>query len=127
VGATGGAAPGSGGATATVDAGRDAGGGVDLGGADAGAADAGRPAVGGNSGSGGRGVGGATGAGGTTGALPPITIWIAGDSTVATGTAPCPIGWGGQFKPLFNAQVAVTNSAIAGRSVRTWRRVHSAA
>jgi lysophospholipase L1-like esterase len=52
--------------------------------------------------------------------LPPITIWIAGDSTVANGSAPCPIGWGGQFKPLFNAQVAVTNSAIAGRSVRTW-------
>jgi lysophospholipase L1-like esterase len=58
--------------------------------------------------------------GGSTGVQPPLTIWIAGDSTVATGTAPCPIGWGGQFKPLFKDQVTVTNSAIAGRSVRTW-------
>ena len=82
---------------------------------------------GGASGAGGRGgasgaSGGAgtTGGGGTGGALPAITIWIAGDSTVATGSAPCPIGWGGQFKPLFGSQVAVTNSAVAGRSVRTW-------
>jgi lysophospholipase L1-like esterase len=69
---------------------------------------------------GGRGAGGATGAGGTTGGQRPITIWIAGDSTVANGSAPCPIGWGGQFKPFFNPQVTVTNSAVAGRSVRTW-------
>ena len=114
-GTPGGATQGSGGAIITVDAGRDAGA-VDSGGA----ADAARPATGGAPGTGGRGAGGATGAGGTTGALPPLTVWIAGDSTVATGSAPCPIGWGGQFRPFFNAQVAVTNSAIAGRSVRTW-------
>jgi lysophospholipase L1-like esterase len=54
------------------------------------------------------------------GALANTTIWIAGDSTVATGSAPCPIGWGGQFKPYFGDRVTVVNSAVAGRSVRTW-------
>jgi lysophospholipase L1-like esterase len=49
-----------------------------------------------------------------------ITVWIAGDSTVATGSAPCPIGWGGQFDPHFNSRVTVVNSAVAGRSVRNW-------
>jgi uncharacterized repeat protein (TIGR02543 family) len=53
-------------------------------------------------------------------ALSPITIWIAGDSTVANGSSPCPIGWGGQFLPYFNSQVKVVNSAVGGRSVRTW-------
>ena len=53
------------------------------------------------------------------------TIWIAGDSTVsthnaATATSVESWGWGGQFNPLFNTFVTVTNSAIAGRSVRTW-------
>jgi len=61
----------------------------------------------------------AAGSGGAGGVQPNLTIWIAGDSTVATG-GPCPIGWGGQFKALFNAKVAVTNSAVGGRSVRTW-------
>jgi len=69
---------------------------------------AGTPSAGGNAGSSGAG-----------GAQPNVTIWIAGDSTVATG-GPCPIGWGGQFNALFNAKVAVTNSAVGGRSVRTW-------
>jgi lysophospholipase L1-like esterase len=64
-------------------------------------------------------MGGATGSGGG-GGQPRITIWIAGDSTVANGSAPCPIGWGGQLQPYFNGQVTVTNSAVAGRSVRTW-------
>jgi lysophospholipase L1-like esterase len=39
---------------------------------------------------------------------------------VANGSAPCPIGWGGQVKPYFDSRVTVTNSAVAGRSVRTW-------
>jgi lysophospholipase L1-like esterase len=125
----GGALLGTGGATSTVDAGgtvnpTDAA--RDVGVPDtASGVDAARPGTGGATSTvdaGGRGTGGSTGGGsaGTTGTLPPITIWIAGDSTVATGSAPCPIGWGGLFKPFFNAQVAVTNSAIAGRSVRTW-------
>jgi lysophospholipase L1-like esterase len=57
--------------------------------------------------------------GGSGGVQPNVSVWIAGDSTVANG-GPCPIGWGGQFKALFNAKVAVTNSAVGGRSVRTW-------
>lgn len=52
--------------------------------------------------------------------LPNVTVWIAGDSTVANGSTPCPRGWGGHFKPFFNSQVTVINSAVAGRSVRTW-------
>jgi lysophospholipase L1-like esterase len=57
----------------------------------------------------------------TTGAtLPNVTIWIAGDSTVATGGPSCPFGWGGQFAPLFDNRVTVVNSAVAGRSIRTW-------
>ncbi len=53
-------------------------------------------------------------------ALPVVTIWIAGDSTVANGSSPCPIGWGGQLAPYFDDQVTVVNSAVGGRSVRTW-------
>jgi lysophospholipase L1-like esterase len=59
------------------------------------------------------------------GALPNITVWIAGDSTVASHNAASATsveswGWGGQFEPLLDGKAAVTNSAIAGRSVRTW-------
>jgi lysophospholipase L1-like esterase len=98
----------------------------------AGGGSAGRGASGGSGGTAGGGGGGGSpvagrgggsagsaGAGGA-GALPAITLWIAGDSTVANGSSPCPIGWGGQFKPYFNDRVSVTNSAVGGRSVRTW-------
>ncbi|WP_441292787.1 GDSL-type esterase/lipase family protein [Sorangium sp. KYC3313] len=74
---------------------------------------------GGPSGSGGAGASGAGGAGGA-GPLPDITIWIAGDSTVANGQTPCPAGWGGQLAALFDDRVTVVNSAVGGRSVRTW-------
>ena len=50
----------------------------------------------------------------------PITVWIAGDSTVANGSTPCPTGWGVFFADYFNEQVTVVNSAVGGRSVRTW-------
>jgi len=53
-------------------------------------------------------------------ALANVTVWIAGDSTVANGSTPCPRGWGGHFKPYFKPQATVTNSAVGGRSVRTW-------
>jgi lysophospholipase L1-like esterase len=50
-----------------------------------------------------------------------VTIWIAGDSTVASnGGTPCPIGWGGPFPMSFATNVTVKNSAVGGRSVRTW-------
>lgn len=75
----------------------------------------------------GAGLGGAAGSGGTTpggaggsGAPGPIKLWIAGDSTVANGSTPCPKGWGGVLDPLFDDRVSVQNSAVGGRSVRTW-------
>jgi lysophospholipase L1-like esterase len=52
--------------------------------------------------------------------LQPLTIWIAGDSTVANGNTPCPRGWGGVFASRFNDLVSVRNSAVGGRSVHTW-------
>jgi lysophospholipase L1-like esterase len=88
----------------------------------AGAGGASTSGAGGRAGSGGAsaaGAAGQSGSAGAGGALGNVTIWIAGDSTVATG-GPCPIGWGGKFKALFNSKVTVTNSAVGGRSVRTW-------
>ena len=99
-----------------------------------GAAAGGRPAAGGSPavGGGGRGGSAANPSGGTagkgggggsagSGPLPSnITIWIAGDSTVANGSTPCPVGWGAEFDALFDERVKVTNSAVGGRSVRTW-------
>lgn len=52
--------------------------------------------------------------------LPPITVWIAGDSTVANGRTPCPVGWGKTIGEYFNDKVTVQNYAVGGRSVRTW-------
>ena len=71
---------------------------------------------------GGAGGAGSKAAGG--GALPAadgdITIWLAGDSTVAKGNTPCPVGWGASFQALFKPEAKVVNSAVGGRSVRTW-------
>ena len=71
-------------------------------------------------GAGGRGGAGGAAGTGAGGALPQITVWLAGDSTVADGSAPCPIGWGASFQSLFGNRATVVNDAIAGRSVRTW-------
>jgi len=49
-----------------------------------------------------------------------ITLWLAGDSTVANGETPCPVGWGKLFDARFDERVTVTNSAVGGRSVHTW-------
>ena len=49
-----------------------------------------------------------------------ITIWLAGDSTVAKGNTPCPVGWGAGFQALFKPEAKVVNNAVGGRSVRTW-------
>ena len=51
---------------------------------------------------------------------PPITVWLSGDSTVANGNTPCPVGWGKVFGAYFNDKVTVQNAAAGGRSVRTW-------
>jgi hypothetical protein len=50
----------------------------------------------------------------------PSTLWLAGDSTVANGNTPCPVGWGKRIAEYFDDSVTVVNSAVGGRSVRTW-------
>lgn len=55
---------------------------------------------------------------GNTGEQGPITVWLAGDSTVRN-SAPC-AGWGDQFQAFFNENVTVVNSALAGRGIRQW-------
>ncbi|MET7280590.1 SGNH/GDSL hydrolase family protein [Kribbella sp. NPDC005582] len=52
----------------------------------------------------------------------PITVWLAGDSTMAAPSsgAVCPVGWGHQAAPYFNANVTIRNNAVAGRSIQTW-------
>jgi lysophospholipase L1-like esterase len=52
--------------------------------------------------------------------LPNLTVWIAGDSTVANGETPCPRGWGGVIGQRFDGRVKINNSAVGGRSVHTW-------
>jgi len=140
-----GGASGTGGGTSRIDAGdagdggpsdgrvadappRDAGtggrgtGGSGTGGSGTGGAGTGGSGTGGSrtggSGTGGAGTGGATGVDGGT--LANITVWLAGDSTVANGSTPCPVGWGKPFPGLFGSKVKVTNSAQGGRSVQTW-------
>lgn len=90
-----------------------------TGGQGSGAASSGGVSSGG-AGSGGSPGGGSSGGTGGTSADQPITIWLAGDSTVANGNTPCPSGWGKHFKDEWNDLVTVTNSAAGGRSVRTW-------
>lgn len=65
---------------------------------------------------------GSGGAGGNRdgGPLASITVWLAGDSTMANGSTPCPVGWGKAFQAYFNSNAKVVNSAQGGRSVQTW-------
>ncbi|MEU0060497.1 GDSL-type esterase/lipase family protein [Streptomyces sp. NPDC006334] len=50
-----------------------------------------------------------------------VTVWLAGDSTMADpGSARCPVGWGSQFDALFTGDVTVRNLAVGGRSIQTW-------
>ncbi|MFJ8085255.1 GDSL-type esterase/lipase family protein [Streptomyces sp. NPDC096205] len=53
-------------------------------------------------------------------AAEPVTVWLAGDSTMANPSARCPVGWGSQFAALFNSEVTVKNQAVGGRSIQTW-------
>jgi lysophospholipase L1-like esterase len=55
-------------------------------------------------------------------AAEPVTVWLAGDSTMAhpSASAPCPVGWGSQFDALFDSDVTVRNQAVGGRSIQTW-------
>jgi lysophospholipase L1-like esterase len=118
-GGEGGGAGGSGGVPAAGGAGGRGGAGGAGGAAGAGGTGGGQAGAGGAGGAGA--AAGSGGAGGAGGAQAAIRVWIAGDSTVATSSGnPCPIGWGGQIASLFDDHVTVTNSAVAGRSVRTW-------
>jgi lysophospholipase L1-like esterase len=85
------------------------------------AATGGATGTGGKSaGTGGTSKGGATGAGGTSGAPSKITVWLAGDSTMANGSNPCPVGWGAKFQAYFSSNATVVNSAVGGTTVRSW-------
>jgi lysophospholipase L1-like esterase len=86
-----------------------------LAGSDSGSGRGGQSGAGGQSSSGGTGGSGPSTAGGN------ITVWMAGDSTMANdGGTSCPIGWGTQFQPFFNNLVTVVDSAAAGTSINTW-------
>ncbi|WP_348773980.1 cellulose binding domain-containing protein [Micromonospora sp. WMMD714] len=51
-----------------------------------------------------------------------VTVWLAGDSTVAnpSSSGVCPVGWGNQFGQYLNGNATVVNSAVGGRSIQTW-------
>ncbi|MBZ3900073.1 SGNH/GDSL hydrolase family protein [Streptomyces griseiscabiei] len=53
-------------------------------------------------------------------AAQPVTMWLAGDSTMSNPSGRCPVGWGSQFDTLFDSDVTVRNQAVAGRSIQTW-------
>ncbi|MFJ3160936.1 SGNH/GDSL hydrolase family protein [Streptomyces kanasensis] len=53
-------------------------------------------------------------------AAQPVTVWLAGDSTMANPNGRCPVGWGSQFGALFDSGVTVRNQAVGGRSIQTW-------
>jgi lysophospholipase L1-like esterase len=77
--------------------------------------------AGGRGGAAGVGAGGRTGAGGATGPLPPVTVYIAGDSTVMTyppTAANMQAGWGQFLRDQYTAQVTVSNQSIGGRTSR---------
>ncbi|MET0596147.1 MAG: SGNH/GDSL hydrolase family protein [Polyangiaceae bacterium] len=70
-------------------------------------------------------VGPPTDSGASDAALAPITVWIAGDSTVQTYAAGNTSGvngaelegWGQEIGQFFNNKVTISNQAIGGRSV----------
>ncbi len=67
--------------------------------------------------------GGAPASGGQPpGDLPPLTVFLAGDSTVQTyNDTPSPTdqaGWGQMFDALFDARITVDNRALGGRTSR---------
>lgn len=112
--------PGTGGAFGETPTGGGATGGAETSGSGGGFGTGGATTTGGAS-SGGTSSGGAPSGGGSGGASTgPITLWLAGDSTVSNGNTPCPTGWGKTFASLFDDSVAVENRAAGGRSVRTW-------
>jgi lysophospholipase L1-like esterase len=91
--------------------------------ASGGAATGGKPTTGGTA-SGGTTTGGTTtpplgGSLGSSDGATPIKVWMAGDSTMS-GSGCDGGGWGSQFASVFNKNVTVVNSSVAGRSIQTW-------
>lgn len=125
--------PGAGSAGAPVSGG---GAGVGIGGSDGaplgGASGSGGNTTGAASGQAGANAGGSdglAGAGGASGsagslsqdALPNVTVFLAGDSTVmAYGASSAQQGWGEHLAERFIPKVTVSNQALGGRSVKTF-------
>ncbi|MFN8076027.1 MAG: ricin-type beta-trefoil lectin domain protein [Kineosporiaceae bacterium] len=57
---------------------------------------------------------------GSAQALPPIKVWLAGDSTMANNSGGDITGWGRELGAYFGPDAAVNNLAIGGRSIQTW-------
>ncbi|MEV4580294.1 carbohydrate-binding protein [Nonomuraea jabiensis] len=49
-----------------------------------------------------------------------ITVWLAGDSTVANSSGSNIVGWGRELSSYLTTNATVVNSAVGGRSVQTW-------
>ncbi|MFG6201576.1 carbohydrate-binding protein [Nonomuraea sp. JJY05] len=59
---------------------------------------------------------------GTDGTPDPgkITVWLAGDSTVANSSGSNIVGWGRELGQYLTTNATVVNNAVGGRSVQTW-------
>jgi hypothetical protein len=55
-------------------------------------------------------------------ATTPVTVWMAGDSTMQNCSSSCPCGWGSQFAKYFSSYVTVKNNAVGGRGATTCAR-----
>ncbi|WP_220502748.1 cellulose binding domain-containing protein [Microbispora sp. H10885] len=49
-----------------------------------------------------------------------ITVWLAGDSTVANSSGDPIVGWGRELGQYLTANATVANNAVGGRSIQTW-------
>ncbi|MGI5158584.1 cellulose binding domain-containing protein [Microbispora sp. CA-102843] len=49
-----------------------------------------------------------------------ITVWLAGDSTVANSSGAPIVGWGRELGQYLTANATVVNNAVGGRSIQTW-------
>jgi len=113
VATTGGAT--AGGATGSANGGKSAGGSLNAVGGSSGAAAGGTTSAGGTAGSGAAGAAGQPG-----GMLQPLTVYLAGDSTVQTYTNSSihQAGWGQFLQATLDPKAKVDNQAIGGRTAR---------
>lgn len=52
--------------------------------------------------------------------MPAVTVWMAGDSTMADSAGTGIVGWGAKFGSYFGTDVTIVNNALGGRSIQTW-------